>query len=127
MDRYICIHGHFYQPPRENAWLEFVELQDSAYPFHDWNERITAECYAPNAMSRILDGFQNIEKITNNYSYISFNFGPTLLAWLAAHQDRSTGQIPASSMNKKRDPASDAGRFMSDAATAFAALAFEGR
>src|SRR6266496_3684467 len=71
MDRYICIHGHFYQPPRENAWLEFVELQDSAYPFHDWNERITAECYAPNGMSRILDGFQNIEKIANNYARIS--------------------------------------------------------
>ncbi len=83
MERYICIHGHFYQPPRENAWLEFVELQDSAYPFHDWNERITAECYAPNGMSRILDGYQTIEKITNNYAHISFNFGPTLLAWLA--------------------------------------------
>src|SRR5215831_2426390 len=82
MERYICIHGHFYQPPRENAWLEFVELQDSAYPFHDWNERITAECYAPNGMARILDG-SNIEKITNNYAHISFNFGPTLLAWLA--------------------------------------------
>jgi alpha-amylase/alpha-mannosidase (GH57 family) len=86
MDRYICIHGHFYQPPRENAWLEFVELQDSAYPFHDWNERITAECYAPNGMSRILDGYQNIEKITNNYAHISFNFGPTLLAWMAEHE-----------------------------------------
>ena len=71
MNRYICIHGHFYQPPRENAWLEFVEMQDSAYPFHDWNERITAECYAPNGTSRILDGYQNIVKITNNYSYIS--------------------------------------------------------
>jgi alpha-amylase/alpha-mannosidase (GH57 family) len=82
MDRYICIHGHFYQPPRENAWLEFVELQDSAYPYHDWNERITAECYVPNGTSRILDGYQNIEKITNNYAHISFNFGPTLLAWM---------------------------------------------
>src|SRR5437016_3652062 len=89
MDRYICIHGHFYQPPRENAWLEFVELQDSAYPFHDWNERITAECYAPNGMSRILDGFQHIEKITNNYARISFNFGPTLLAWMADHEPES--------------------------------------
>jgi len=83
MERYICIHGHFYQPPRENAWLEFVELQDSAYPFHDWNERITAECYGPNGMARILDGYSNIESITNNYAKISFNFGPTLLAWLA--------------------------------------------
>jgi alpha-amylase/alpha-mannosidase (GH57 family) len=83
MERYICVHGHFYQPPRENAWLEFVELQDSAYPFHDWNERITAECYAPNGMSRILDGENRIEKILNNYAHISFNFGPTLLAWMA--------------------------------------------
>jgi alpha-amylase/alpha-mannosidase (GH57 family) len=86
MERYICIHGHFYQPPRENAWLEFVELQDSAYPFHDWNERITAECYAPNGMSRILSGDGTIEKITNNYSRISFNFGPTLLAWMEANE-----------------------------------------
>jgi alpha-amylase/alpha-mannosidase (GH57 family) len=86
MDRYICIHGHFYQPPRENAWLEFVELQDSAYPFHDWNERITAECYAPNGTSRILDGYQTIEKITNNYAHISFNFGPTLLTWMAERE-----------------------------------------
>src|SRR5689334_21061282 len=83
MDRYICIHGHFYQPPRENAWLEFVELQDSAYPFHDWNERVTAECYARNGMSRILDPNGDIDRITNNYARISFNFGPTLLAWLA--------------------------------------------
>ena len=83
MERYICVHGHFYQPPRENAWLEFVELQDSAYPFHDWNERIAAECYAPNGMSRIIDGENRIEKILNNYAHISFNFGPTLLAWMA--------------------------------------------
>jgi alpha-amylase/alpha-mannosidase (GH57 family) len=86
MERYICIHGHFYQPPRENAWLEVVESQDSAYPFHDWNERITAECYAPNGMSRILDAFQKIERITNNYAHISFNFGPTLLTWLEAKE-----------------------------------------
>jgi len=82
MEGYICIHGHFYQPPRENAWLEVVELQDAAYPFHDWNERITAECYATNAASRILDGEGYITKIVNNYAKISFNFGPTLLAWM---------------------------------------------
>jgi len=83
MDRYICIHGHFYQPPRENAWLEYIESQDSAYPFHDWNERITAECYAPNAASRILDAEGRIERISNNYARISSDFGPTLLAWMA--------------------------------------------
>lgn len=82
MDKYICIHGHFYQPPRENPWLNEVELQDSAYPYHDWNERITAECYARNAASRILNGEGRITDIINNYEYISFNFGPTLLEWM---------------------------------------------
>ncbi len=81
--RYVCIHGHFYQPPRENPSLEAIELQDSAYPYHDWNERITAECYAPNAASRILDNEQRIAQLVNNYSRISFNFGPTLLSWIA--------------------------------------------
>ncbi len=82
MERYVCIHAHFYQPPRENAWLEAVEIQDSAYPYHDWNERVTAECYAPNSASRILDGDGRILQIVNNYSKISFNFGPTLLSWM---------------------------------------------
>ena len=82
MERYICIHGHFYQPPRENPWLEAIELQDSAYPYHDWNERITAECYAPNSVARIVDGDNRIIKLINNYARISFNFGPTLLSWL---------------------------------------------
>jgi len=80
--RYVCIHGHFYQPPRENPSLEAIELQDSAYPYHDWNQRITAECYAPNAVSRVLDSENRILKLMNNYSQISFNFGPTLLSWL---------------------------------------------
>jgi len=82
MERFLCIHCHFYQPPRENPWLEAVELQDSAYPFHDWNERITAECYGPNGASRVLAGDGRIVRITNNYERISFNFGPTLLSWL---------------------------------------------
>ncbi|MGE5189223.1 MAG: DUF3536 domain-containing protein [Gemmatimonadota bacterium] len=87
--RYVCIHCHFYQPPRENPWLEAIELQDSAYPFHDWNERIATECYAPNAASRILDAEGRIEKIVNNYARMSFNFGPTLLSWLG-EKDRAT-------------------------------------
>lgn len=81
-DKYICIHGHFYQPPRENAWLEVVEMQDAAAPFHDWNARINFECYAPNTAARILDAGGKIIRITNNYGRISFNFGPTLLSWL---------------------------------------------
>ena len=79
MERYVCIHCHYYQPPRENPWLGAVELQDSASPYHDWNERVAAECYAPNSASRIMDGQGRIAKITNNYARISFNFAPTLL------------------------------------------------
>ncbi|HEX7809675.1 MAG TPA: glycoside hydrolase, partial [Thermoanaerobaculia bacterium] len=80
--RLMTIHGHFYQPPRENPWLEAVETQDSAFPYHDWNARITAECYEPNASARILDDHDHIRSIVNNYASISFNFGPTLLSWL---------------------------------------------
>lgn len=80
--RYICIHAHFYQPPRENPWLETIELEDSAAPYHDWNERITRECYGPNAVARILDSQGSVVKLVNNYARISFNFGPTLLSWL---------------------------------------------
>lgn len=82
LPRYICIHGHFYQPPRENPWLETVELQESASPWHDWNARISAECYSRNAASRILNEQGYIRRIRNNYSRMSFNIGPTLLAWL---------------------------------------------
>jgi alpha-amylase/alpha-mannosidase (GH57 family) len=102
MDRYVCIHAHFYQPPRENPWLEAVELQDSAYPFHDWNERITAECYAPNGASRILNGEGRIVRIVNNYSKISFNFGPTLLYWLEQNQpDAYTAIVEADRQSTK--------------------------
>lgn len=82
MERFICIHGHFYQPPRENPWLEAIEVQDEASPYHDWNQRITSECYATNAASRILDEHGRILRIVNNYEKMSFNFGPTLLSWL---------------------------------------------
>ena len=89
MEKYICIHGHFYQPPRENAWLEVIEVQDSAHPYHDWNERISAECYAPNTASRILDSHGVIKNIINNYAKISFNFGPTLLSWMEANDNET--------------------------------------
>jgi alpha-amylase/alpha-mannosidase (GH57 family) len=84
-DTYVAIHGHFYQPPRENPWLDIIETEESAQPFHDWNERIAIECYRPNAHARILDGKGRILEIVNNYSSISFNFGPTLLPWLEKH------------------------------------------
>ncbi|RKY36140.1 MAG: glycoside hydrolase [Candidatus Omnitrophota bacterium] len=93
MNKYICVHGHFYQPPRENPWLEQVEVQDSAYPYHDWNERITTECYAPNAASRILDGGNRIIDIVNNYAKMSFNFGPSLLCWMEKHNPDTYAMI----------------------------------
>lgn len=102
MDRYICIHGHFYQPPRENPWLEAIELQDSAAPYHDWNERITAECYAPNACSRILDGEGRIVQIVNNYAGISFDFGPTLLSWLEENAPETYEAILAADRESQR-------------------------
>jgi alpha-amylase/alpha-mannosidase (GH57 family) len=95
MERFLCIHGHFYQPPRENPWLESVEIQDSAYPYHDWNERITAECYAPNTATRNLDFDGRIMGIVSNYARISFNFGPTLLSWLEKRAPDTYGAILA--------------------------------
>jgi len=87
-NRFVCIHGHFYQPPRENPWLERIEVQDSATPYHDWNERICAECYAPNTHARILDGNGRVENMINNYEWISFNVGPSLLVWLEQNAPR---------------------------------------
>ena len=81
-DAFVTIHGHFYQPPRENPWIEAIETEESAHPFHDWNERIAFECYRPNAYARVVDGRRRILDIHNNYSSTSFNFGPTLLSWL---------------------------------------------
>lgn len=92
-NRFVCIHGHFYQPPRENPWLEDVEVGDSAAPYHDWNERITAECYAPNTVARILDGDGKIIELVNNYEKMSFNFGPTLLSWLERHRPEIYKQV----------------------------------
>ncbi len=100
--RYICIHGHFYQPPRENPWLETVEIQDSAAPFHDWNERICAECYAPNGAARILNNKKRIVRIVNNYSRISFNFGPTLLNWLKENAQRTYRMIQEGERRSRR-------------------------
>jgi alpha-amylase/alpha-mannosidase (GH57 family) len=91
--RFVCIHGHFYQPPRENPWLETIEIQDSAAPYHDWNERICAECYATNGAARIQNSKNQITRIVNNYARISFNFGPTLLSWLKENAPRTYRMI----------------------------------
>jgi hypothetical protein len=81
-DKWICVHGHFYQPPRENPWLEVVEPQPTAHPYRDWNERVTAECYRPNAAARVVDNGNHIIAIVDNYQRMSFNVGPTLMSWL---------------------------------------------
>ncbi len=91
--RFVCIHGHFYQPPRENPWLETVETQDSAAPYHDWNERVCAESYAPNGAARVVNVNNQIMRIVNNYARMSFNFGPTLLNWLRDNAPRTYRMI----------------------------------
>ena len=80
--RSIVIHGHFYQPPRENPWLEEVEREVSAAPHHDWNARIEQECYRAVVAARVLAPNGRISRIVNTLEYISFNFGPTLLEWM---------------------------------------------
>ena len=91
--KYLTIHGHFYQPPRENPWIEEIELQDSALPNHDWNEKICWQCYSPNSVSRIVDGENSIIEISNNYEYMSYNFGPTLLSWMEKHNPSAYKRI----------------------------------
>ena len=81
----LAVHGHFYQPPRENPWTEQVAREPSAAPFHDWNARIAAESYRPNAFARVLDERGRVVAIVNNYEYLSFDAGPTLTAWLEEH------------------------------------------
>lgn len=87
-DGYLVIHGHFYQPPRENPWLGIVEREPSAHPWHDWNCRITEECYAPNWWARVYGPNGTLKEVLNNYSFMSFDFGPTLLGWLKHYAPR---------------------------------------
>jgi alpha-amylase/alpha-mannosidase (GH57 family) len=98
----ICLHGHFYQPPRENPWIEEIEQQDSAAPFHDWNERIHYECYLPNSRARALDAKGKIVEIVNNFERSSFNFGPTLLSWIESkHPDTYKSIIRADQVSRE--------------------------
>jgi alpha-amylase/alpha-mannosidase (GH57 family) len=100
--RFVALHGHFYQPPRENPWLETVEVQDSAAPAHDWNVRITEECYAPNTAARRLSADNRVIGIVNNFEKISFDVGPTLMAWLAEHRpDVCAGIVDADRASRR--------------------------
>src|ERR687884_922731 len=98
----LIIHGHFYQPPRENPWTGLVEREPGARPFHDWNERIHSECYRPNAFARIVDSYNRVEQIVNNYANISFNFGPTLLTWLEREHPETYARILAADRESAR-------------------------
>ncbi len=89
----LILHGHFYQPPRENPWTGVIDEQPSAAPMHDWNERVYYECYRPNAFARVLDANGLIDKIINNYQFFSFNLGPTLLFWMEVHHPFTYQQI----------------------------------
>src|SRR3989449_404954 len=91
----LIVHGHFYQPPRENPWTGIVEAEPSAAPFHDWNERIHSECYRPNAFASITGSTTGKERTVNNYANISFNFGPTLLSWLEQNHPDTYARIIA--------------------------------
>ena len=90
---FLCIHGHFYQPPRENPWTGEIEKQESAAPYHDWNERIYHECYLPNSEAKILDKKGKLLNTVNNFEKISFNIGPTLFSWLEAKHPETYKKI----------------------------------
>ncbi len=81
-ERCLLVHGHFYQPPRENPWTGQIDPQLSASPWENWNFRIADECYLPMARSRIYNHDGQVSDLYNNYAHTSFNFGPTLLSWL---------------------------------------------
>src|SRR5271155_2447545 len=81
--RYIIVHGHFYQPPRESPWTGLIAPEPSAAPFQNWNERILSECYNANAHAQCMEG--RVVRIRNNYESLNFNFGPTLLTWMERH------------------------------------------
>src|ERR1041384_4372920 len=96
MDRQkaLIVHGHFYQPPRENPWTGVIDPELSAFPFANWNERIQAECYEPNSLVHLVDAAGE-ERRVNNYEHISFDFGPTLLTWLKRYRPETYSRILA--------------------------------
>ncbi|MCX6161334.1 MAG: DUF3536 domain-containing protein [Ignavibacteriae bacterium] len=90
---FLCIHGHFYQPPRENPWTGKIEVQPTAAPFHDWNERIFQECYKPNTEAVIIDDAGKVLRRVNNYEYLNFNFGPALFDWISENHPNTYTKI----------------------------------
>src|SRR4051812_5696266 len=98
----LVVHGHFYQPPRENPWSDELEAEPSASPFHDWNARIHAECYRANAYARIHDRAGHIASIENNYARMSFNFGPTLARWIERHDPRTHARLQAADGDQRK-------------------------
>ncbi len=98
----IIVHGHFYQPPRENPWTGEVDEEPDAAPFHDWNERIYTECYKANAQVSFIDERTGARRIVNNYTHLSFNFGPTLLTWLQRTHPDTYYQIIAADAESAR-------------------------
>jgi alpha-amylase/alpha-mannosidase (GH57 family) len=114
--RFVAIHGHFYQPPRESPWLETIEVQDSAAPHHDWNARVTAECYAPNTAARLVDEQDRILDVVDNFAALAFDVGPTLMTWLERERPDVYGAI------LQADRASRAARGHGNAQSAVARL-----
>jgi hypothetical protein len=98
----LVVHGHFYQPPRENPWTDAVPREPSAAPFHDWNARINAESYRANAFARVHDGAGRIEAIVNNYERLSFNFGPTLARWVWRHDPTLADRLRAADAAERK-------------------------
>lgn len=98
----LVIHGHFYQPPRENPWTDEVPREPSAAPYHDWNARIHAESYRANAFARIHAGEGRIEAIVNGYERLSFNFGPTLARWIGRHDPVAEARLRAADAEQRQ-------------------------
>jgi hypothetical protein len=98
----LVIHGHFYQPPRENPWTDQIPREPSATPHHDWNERIHAESYRANSFARIHTADGRIEAIVNNYERLSFNVGPTLTRWIARRDPAVMGRLRGADEEQRR-------------------------
>jgi alpha-amylase/alpha-mannosidase (GH57 family) len=98
----LVVHGHFYQPPRENPWTDAVSREPSAAPYHDWNERILSECYRANAFARVYGSGGRIQTLVNNYTHLSFNVGPTLARWIDTTDPITSAAMRAGDEEQRR-------------------------